>query len=334
MRPQFTALALLAAAISSCATPSPTTEPPPSTPTLLATQTDQKQVPTIPLLPWPSPTPDRALITTISANPQLEWCRRRDPDIDPWEYDSLGYQPEYACRLLAMSPGGAVIAFATLERAQGSQSPEPAFEVVRRVNLATSTSHTVFRASEHASVAGIEWSPDQSLIVTNGDLEFCHDNTTIFPPSSLEPSAQLAGRAQPDGWNTSRSALFAVNYCPYAVPPSYLLSGYDFASRKPFPNLVSFHEETDGLFFIQAPTWSQNGRSLALTVREGNWVDDSARFLLRSSYVVVFQMAPAGPRIADIFHDEATDYSFQLGPDGDFQILSAPYSTMYDPSWP
>lgn len=338
MRLRLATLPLLAVAVSSCTLASPITsspstaitQPATATPKEPPTQMPREEVPTIENPLWLPPTPGATFIDMISSTPPLQWCGLRDPKIETMEYLSHAYPAKYACRLLATSPDGTAIALATLERSQDPQYPE-AVEVVKRVDLATSTTEIVFRPDKHGVISAIDWAHDQSLLVSDGDAESCREDTLIFPPGALEPSARIFGRLKPESWNVSNTALFTVNYCPFTVPPSQQLYGYDFASRKPFPAIVPFHEETDGFFFIQSPTWSQDGTRLALTLREGNWVGDYERFLLRSSYVVVIEISPSGPRLANVFHDETTDFSFELDPNGDFVILTAPYTTMYDP---
>jgi len=282
------------------------------------------EVPTIDNPLWLPPTPESAFIAIISATPQLQWCRLRDRGIDRLEYLSHGYPAGYACRLLATSPDGAVIAVATLQGAQGSLTPGAAIEVVRRVDLATSLTDTITTPSEHGAVAGIEWTPSQWLIVTDGDMDTCHETTTIFPPGSIRASAQLPGHVQAQGWNLARTAFFIAFHCPYGLAGDFRLSGFDLVSGEPFPELVPIYEATQGFESVQGPTWFRGGTSLAVTVREGRWLGEFAEFATGPSYIVVFEISPSGPSISRIIAGERTDYAFAITETDELSISSAP----------
>jgi hypothetical protein len=278
------------------------------------------------LTPWPTPLPIPAQIAVLLP-PE---CEKLAADVytDPsWQYLTRDYG-EKGCKLPLLSPDGKYLAYVTLKRRKNETGVY--FVDTLRILLIgpNAKDKEAYIAYKMNYIAALEWSPAGQLIFWE---QIWEGPRVVFVYDPVEGAILTGMRVNEDAvlqWNPQHTAFYARRSSDgYGADVCVgELGGYDFEADKQLPDLYKVfnieerendpfdipYGRTDNLY-IEPFGWSQDGKSLWLTVTPLNWKE--SRYEVGPRQAGVLEFSETGVTYISLAADAHYDYSFEGLPD-------------------
>lgn len=186
----------------------------------------------------------------------------------------------------------------------------------------------IYRARAYG-IGSISWSSDGALVFTDMPYEMGVGTTLIYHPEAGGIVQRLTGAARERDWNPQRDAMLLLTYLGIPVACDAAISGYDFVSDRPLPDIKPLLADIDGLLPVGSPVWVDGGRAAVLAVRPTSWDAEREDYLLGPAIALAFRLGRDGPGLEVLGSAPETDYLIMPDDSGGYSISSQPYQPGY-----
>jgi hypothetical protein len=234
------------------------------------------------------------------------------------------------CKLVTLSPEGAMLAYVTLETI-GFDLDErgmPSFETVKVVRNGYESAE-VYQKTLHLIVS-LDWSHNGKLVILDAPIEGGLAWTVIYDPDAGGITHRFRGFISDNSWNHSKTAFHLVMY-----PGSYgpvcegYFSGYDFEGGNPLPDINQALNYRGKIYFEPSHFWTEDGKALLLSIRKLTWDYDKSNYILGPAMLIKVNRIGDDPPVEIIHTDPTLDYILHNTEDGSYKILEGDYEARY-----
>jgi hypothetical protein len=292
-------------------------------------------VQTAPLPALPEP---ESLLGAECDRPPNEAMRADLPD------ELLATYHDKSCKLPALSPDGAYLAYVTLSQQGDQETDSGAYvDTVRLLRVGAGEDQVVRIAGRLSPVTHLEWVPTgqltfQEKLWEGPQVVFIHDPAagSLVNAMRLDYSSSLQ-------WNPERTAAYAAHTGEYGSDQCVQeLGGYDFEHGQRFPNFYTLYgiaEADDPLGIPYGATdslrvepfrWSKDGKRLWITVSRLTWIEDTGEYEVGPRQAALLDFSDDGAHLKTLAADPRFDYAFEGMPEP--EIVAQPYQPYRCPS--
>jgi hypothetical protein len=230
------------------------------------------------------------------------------------------------CSFVEPSPDGRYLAYSTMT-CQSGPKPDLCGEVVKVLELNSEEARVAHFIDPDTKrlVYGLQWSAADDLVIIRVDINKAVDTWVI---SWLPPSTETIIRGGVKRWNDSRTAFYTF-LGPGPGACGGLVSGYDFRSKKPFPDIAAILGVDWMSAEVFTDTWWDGGSSILLSITPMKYDEQRQDDKYLPTIAGKVTLTATGPEFTTLASNSTQDFTFVRSEDSGYSIKAKPYQVRY-----
>lgn len=253
-------------------------------------------------------------------------CLTPQPGIDYSLYKMHNFNMIGWCSFMEPSPDERYLAYSTMTCDSGP-TPPVCGEAVKVLEVNSQEAKLVYLVTkeEKKLVAGLAWSSTGDLVIIRTDINSPVDTWVIsWPP----PSTKIIIPGGVNQWNASRSAFFTFRGAGPGACGS-IVSGYDFKSRKVFPDIAANLALDEMSIQVYRNLWWDGDSAILLSITPMEYDEQRQDNKYLPSIAGKITLTPIGPEYTTIASSATEDFYFVDDGNKSYLVKSKPYEVHY-----
>ena len=257
-------------------------------------------------------------------------CLTPEPGVDYSPYSMYNIDTIGWCSFVRPSPDGRYLAYSTMTCMSGP-TPGVCGEVVKVLEVNSDESrvaHFIEQGSKRL-VDGLQWSATGDLVIIRTDIDQAVDTWVVsWPPASTKLATKAIIQGGLKQWNSPRTAFYTfVGAGPGGC--GGIVSGYDFTSQKPFPDIAAILGLDSMRAEVYGDTWWDGESSILLSITPMKYDEERQDDKFLPTIAGKITLTASGPEFTTLASSPTQDFYFVRSEEKGYLITAKPYQVRY-----